>query len=407
MSEYIKVYSEFLKELSLDFLDNDIILTLESESDDKKYNRGYNLAESLNTETHFNYFTKTKIKLFSHKNTDTLKISESLFGKDLTLKKIFNNKDEPQKTNYWNYLHKLVLFIKQDQYAKDNTNTILKNQIDKLKINNTINNTKEYINKIFDTSKLSSSTNEMIDDIINSFQKTFSENSQNPIEGIMKINELIVDKYKDKIESGEVNLNEIIDRVKETIPGIDNILKSFMTDQGNNKTVVMDENFSTADVPVGEQNESTNPLSNIKLGSILKTMNTLGINSNGEMPDMSKVMGLLKDNNIDFDKIQNQVSNLLSTNNIDVSKMTEQVSDMFCSGKIDMPNISELLNNNNIDVKKITAQMGELLNDNNIDVSKIKSSVNELLADNNIDVNKLEDKVNELLLNNLGNETMD
>ena len=164
MSEYIKVYSEFLKELSLDFLDNDIILTLESESDDKKYNRGYNLADSLNTETHINYFTKTKIKLFSHKNTDTLKISESLFGKDLTLKKIFNNRDEAQKINYWNYLHKLVLFIKQEQYAKDSTNTTLKNQIDKLRINNTINNTKEYINKIFDTTKLSSSTNEMIDE---------------------------------------------------------------------------------------------------------------------------------------------------------------------------------------------------------------------------------------------------
>ena len=91
---YLECFNNFIKQIKNIFInENDVqlILTNISElSNEKKIYNGLLFASLLDDE-HFDLLVNSKIKLFSHKNTNTLEISESLFGKDLPLKNLLNN----------------------------------------------------------------------------------------------------------------------------------------------------------------------------------------------------------------------------------------------------------------------------------------------------------------------------
>lgn len=408
MLEYCTIYNLFLNDLSKEY-PPEIIDNLKNMSDKTKYDCGKKLMNLLNSETYFNYFVKCKIKIFSHKEHDTLKISESLFGKTLNLKKIFNNKDEDIKTKYWGYLHNLIYLLKKEILDSDPSNKKIEEEISRLKVNKVMNSSKAAINKIFDTSVLNSSTNELIDDIIDSFEKSFLENSKNPFENVMKIKEMIEDKYKDKIASGEISvpdimtklqkhIPDIINNLKKNIPGSENILNSINTggflellNKKEDPVVIMDENFSTSAINVGKPDESK---SNIKLGSLLKTydsLNTSGLGNivtslqegrmpdisdlmkDGKMPDLNQLMDILKDsglpdvkkiiedNGIDLNILASGASEIISNNNIDLNKLAESANTLFTTGNIDMNSLLE-----NIDFNKISNQSMELLQQSKI-----------------------------------------
>ena len=89
---------------------------------------------------------------------------------------------------------------------------------------------KNVANKLLDI-ELNSSTTSMIDDIINSFEeKVNSSPDQNPMESIMDITNLIASKYTDKIESGEIQLEDLLDNMKNKLPGLDKIAANFGLD---------------------------------------------------------------------------------------------------------------------------------------------------------------------------------
>ena len=108
-------FDNFLTNLTNLFDNNDILTLVNNETIENKVLRIYKLHNSLNTTTNFNNFCKSKIKVFSHKDNDTMIISESVFGKNLSLKKIFNNQPDNVKDLLWTNLHKLLLYVIQNE----------------------------------------------------------------------------------------------------------------------------------------------------------------------------------------------------------------------------------------------------------------------------------------------------
>jgi hypothetical protein len=349
--KYLEIYDSFLKELSqLNLGSNEIIDILVKESNEKKINNGIQLSLAINTTTNFNYLLNSKIKLFSHKTPDTLQISEALFGKNLSLKKIFNNQSEETKNILWNYIHNIILVINKinindNPKMEENINKleILINNYESKTLSKSVLDTKTYINKIINNEQLNPTTNDMIDDIVKSFETAFTSGQSNPFQNIIQINEIITNKYKDKIENGEIDLNLIMESLQKSIPGLgdinglSNILSSFSTESSTKtkETVLMDENFSTADIDQGILDEEK---PNMVIGNMLKSVeslssNFMGNNSNDDSnntesgPDLSKLMGIfnklgsLQDANPS--DLQNIIENELG---LDMNKLTEQMS---------------------------------------------------------------------------------
>ena len=94
--------------------------------------RGIRFHQQM-TQEYFDIFVDSKIKLFSHKDDETKKLSESLLGEELSLKKIFNNRDDNTKNVLWHYLHLMYLMVESAQ-KKQNKEKIKK--ISKLIENN-------------------------------------------------------------------------------------------------------------------------------------------------------------------------------------------------------------------------------------------------------------------------------
>jgi hypothetical protein len=373
--EYSKIYLSFLNYLKSTIPEyENIINNLLIETNEQQFNRGVKLVASLNTTTLFNNFIKNKIKVFSHKEKDTLKISESLFGKELTLKKLFNNRDEDMKKTIWVFLHKLVLIIKEFNLINDANNKILKDEIGKLtevigklEVNKSISNTKECINKIFNTSNLNGTTNEMINDILQSFETAFTNNNANPFQSIMGINQIITDKYKDKIDNGDIDLTQIMSSLEKNIPGLNNIsgitdiFKSLSGNEENKETVIMDENFSTANVEIGKVNDET---SNFTIGNVLKTMDQVGISPLGggittKNNNIMDIFNSLKQNNT-----EDNINNNDTTNKLDLEKLFGVFNKLTTSdgGINDLQNIIQ--NDLGIDINEIGANLKNIVEKN-------------------------------------------
>merc|ERR1711871_1534593 len=211
----------------------------------------------------FNYFIKGKIKLFSSKKDITHIISTSLFGSDLPLKKVFNNRSFDTKKILWDYLHLLVLFTEN---SKKNITDTVKNEILNIEVNN--------------------QTNNMINDVIKSFESSINNNNDNnedsnPFKDIMKITNMITDKYQDDIESGEINLDSLLNNIQSQIPG----MASLGADAPKKEKTIIDENFSTANVPVGKEKES-----GFNFGNMMKMVNSLGGGIGEDMGGLFKMM---------------------------------------------------------------------------------------------------------------------
>ena len=121
----IEYYDNFIKQIQVLFSDLIILNT----SDDIKYDKLLKFTNSMNDEQ-FELFINSKIKLFSHKNPDTLNISEVLFNtiENLSLKKILNNQSSEIKQIIWTYLHTLFLLteLSKDSFNEDRVNQLKK-----------------------------------------------------------------------------------------------------------------------------------------------------------------------------------------------------------------------------------------------------------------------------------------
>jgi len=338
LDNIINQFLEFVSHLNQNFPNIKILETIKSESSEQIISRIKKFNDSLDTTTNFNYLLKNKIKLFSHKEKDTLKISESIFGSELSLKKIFNNQEETIKLVFWKDLQNILLVYNQYLLLTDPDNKLVSEKINKLKINlNSINamkilsNPKESINKILDTANLNETTNDMINDIFSNFENIMgNKDDPNPFSNILEMSKIITDKYKDKIENGEIKLDDLLKNITN-LPGMENmgnIIEMLMQQFNNTKVepkepVIIDENFSTASI---EQGAVASESSGLNVASLLKTIDTLGLNNNSpDGPDLSKVMGIF--NKLGDIKKPDQLNNLFQDElGIDMNTLTKEIS---------------------------------------------------------------------------------
>ena len=247
-------------------------LLKECESD--KLSRGKRFYDSLESNELFEVFCKSKVKLFSSKDENTNLVSISLFGEDLPLKKLVNNMDQKVKDVVWKYLH-LFYFLMESSNEnrserKSQLSKLLKEKEEKLK--------REVKNDLLNVD-VNEDTNNMIDDIVKSFESTLDGNNINPFESIMDITQKITEKYSDKIENGDIELEKLMGSIQNNIPGMPDIMSSMNgMDLGGKKEpkekVVIDENFSTDQVDIGNKDEKG---SGMNLSNMLKMMNTMNV----------------------------------------------------------------------------------------------------------------------------------
>ena len=366
MEMYIENYNNFIEQLKIIFSDNNTISILNenlSLEDNIKIEKG-NLFRNKINDIDFNSFYNNKIKIFSHKDDNTLVISQSLFSAELCIKNLLNNQPEEVKTIIWKHLHTIWLYSEYLNETPNNDNIkLMKTKLfgeQKLEFIKT--DARKKLQDLLGV-EVNLETTEMIDDIIGCFEDLFNGSTGNPMANILKISQTISNKYSNKIKNGNIEIDKIMEAILGKLPGMENIVSKFknmkvLFEKPKQKnTIIIDENFSTADVIIGE---IPNEEPSMKIGSMLKIADKFGIipggasSSNSDNPslgnlfnsdflNMDKMMGLMKNmqNSDDVGKIQNEMDNFLQNElGLDMTKINEQLNNVILS--------NDILNENNI-----------------------------------------------------------
>ena len=289
MDTYINDYNKFIEQLKIIFNNDNIINILDLKillSNEEKIKNGC-LFSTLINEFDYESFHNSKIKIFSHKDKVTQEISESLFGFDCCLKNLINNQPNEVKNVIWKHLHNIWLSsenLKQDQNM-ENIKLMKKKlfAIDEFKMDFSKSDAKKKLQELLGVD-VNNETSEMIDDIINSFEDLFNDSlskNSNPMAKILKISQKISSKYTSKIKNGNIEISKIMEAIIGKLPGMENMFGKFKNmnklfeKPKESQTIIIDENFSTANVLIGELPSDQGP--SFKIGSMLKIADKFGI----------------------------------------------------------------------------------------------------------------------------------
>jgi len=400
---YLQNYNFLIDQIAYLFTDDDdklYISELNKESKDKKWLRGVDFNKLL-TDDLFILFIESKTKLFSHSDDLTKSISECLFGEKLCLKKIFHNRDDSIRFVLWYYLQVMNLMIELGKKDKNedrikqlgdlidsNIAEYEKNKETAKKLNETgMSDPKNFIKDTLGV-EVNNQTNNMLDDIVKSFEGTISgmKNGQAPdiaslFPSILEISKTISTKYGDKISNGEIELGKIMGGITKNIPGfsgggggkdgmpdLGKMMEGMMNGGGSGgfpggggglppelskmmeglgglgglgnmfkkpekkEIIMIDENFSTANVDLGKVNDSKG----INIGKMLNVANSLGVipdlpgqkteetNDDGMpgMPKLTDLFGMLGGgSNKNPEELKNQLEGMMGKMGIDLSKL--------------------------------------------------------------------------------------
>lgn len=348
--KFLEEYDLFLSQLEGLFEeenDKNLVSNLKNSCESDKLSRGNLFYSSLEDKELFDLFCKSKVKLFSTKDEKTRVISNSLLGDDLPLKKLINNQNQRTKDIIWKYLH-LFYFL----YESDNSNRkdrksvvskLLKEKEEKL--------TKDVKNELLNVN-VNEDTNNMIDDIVKSFEKSLSGENANPFESIMEITQNITTKYNDKIENGEIELDKLMGSIQSNIPGMPDLMKGGMGGLGGlgglggqkaepKEKVIIDEDFSTDKVELGDKDADKKGGSGMNLSNMLKMMNSMNGGGSsggpqgegGEGPNFGGLFNMLGkldsvENEEDAEKLKAEMDTYLEKElGVDVSKLNQQIEE--------------------------------------------------------------------------------
>lgn len=425
-NSYLKEFNSFLNQLKQLFSDNEktkeefsIVTKIIDEDDELKIKRGSEFHSFLGDEDIFDLFLNRKVGVFSSKNENTNNLSNSLLGEELPLKKLVNKQSEKTKEIIWNYLHTFYLLHEsvldeEDQNIDRIESTIKKNK-GSIEMMNKINNSgsmdasmkerkEKFTNSLLDMD-LNDSTTSMIDDIINSFESKVNKSKNvNPMESIMEITDLIANKYSDKIESGEIKIEDLLKNMQSNLPGLENLtgglglgnlanLGGETAPKKEPEVTIIDENFSTDQVELGLEEEPKKGGFNMTDG--LKMLNNL--NSNPEFKKMFEMMN--QDGEDDSDESPMDVLNKMKGN------LPEDFTKQMEEGMKNMPNIfSKMMNMDGMDELKemldeetdsktdfdesLAEDSNGILENNSVNIDDLTSKygLNEMNADSNQDM---------------------
>ena len=328
VNEVEKIYSH--DPTTLDFVNN---IKKEVLEDEEVNDRLVNFNNYINSsEEVFKLFMKSKIKLFSSKLEETNKVSLSIFGSKLPLKIIFNNREKPLKNKFWRFLQLFYLLVehsKDDDKAFDKrigkvTKLLSINEKSDLKNADTKNLTDRVKQDILNVN-VNETTNNMIEDIVSSFQTSLDTNSENPFDCILDITQKISEKYSEKIDSGEIELDKMMTSITDTIPGIQNMVGNIKEEP--KEKVIIDDNFSTDNVELGNKDKTEK--GGFNLSGMMSMMNKM--NGSGGGPNLKGLMDVMgKLNNVENEedalKLKSEMDNYLEKElGVDVSKLNETI----------------------------------------------------------------------------------
>lgn len=337
--KFIEEYNLILNQLENLFEnenDKQNIKNLKNDCESDKLARGKLFYDCINDDDLFELLCKSRVKLFSTKDERTKSISNSLFGEEISIKKLINNQSEKTKDIIWKYLH-LFYFLFESCYSnrkerKSVISKLLKEKEEKL--------TNQVKNELLDV-EVNEDTNDMIDDIVKSFEKTLSGESSNPFESIMEITQNITDKYSGKIESGDIELEKLMGSIQNSIPGMPDLMSSGLG--GGKKAepkekVIIDEDFSTDKVELGDKDKKEESGSGMNLSNMLKMMNSMnGAGGSGEgdpnAPDLGGLFSMLNkldtvETDEDAEKLKGEMDSYLQNElGVDVGKLNQQLEE--------------------------------------------------------------------------------
>jgi hypothetical protein len=358
--KYIINYNNFVAQLKVIFLADNTQTKLDRfscMSDIEKITKGVMFCESISDE-HFNDFVKSKIKVFSHKNLDTQKISESLFDENFCLKNLLNNQPDNVKEIIWTHLHNIYIvaeLLKPDidrnmsrisTLSKLLYGTVSKcgndcNQTYDNKTSNVSSNAKHRLKDMLGVD-VNNDTSGMIDDIVSSFEGILTGTSGgNPFAGIMEVSQKISEKYADKINSGEIELSKLMESISKKVPGMESVIGGMMNGSSEKskpkEKIIIDENFSTANIEVGlnKEKEKEKEKSGINIGNVLKMADQFGVIPGGkkselDMSNLSELSGLAGMGDIpNLGKVFEIMQKLEKTETNEEAELLKQEMDSF------------------------------------------------------------------------------
>ena len=319
MTDYYKKqfeekYQEFINQILVLYPNEDsevnkCVNQLNQLKNEEKKTCGENFANLINkSSTNKNNLLKRKIKLFSSKSTDTKKISYALL-KFLPLKKLLNgNIANSTKEIVWDYIQLLYVFSELSVKNKNDIDKgLIKNLLhmvnDNSKKTSSSDKSPKKVNKIVKKDKkenkenilnldCNEETNNMINDIVGMFQDNLdnSDNNSNPFQNIVEVTKKITEQYQGKIENGDIDLDGLLKNIQKSMPNMPNLDLSGKSEDEIKH--IIDENFSTADVGVGESKdkEKGGGFDMSQMMGMMKNLNeTLGSDGNG-MEGLNKMM---------------------------------------------------------------------------------------------------------------------
>jgi len=421
VKNYLQNYDQLIEQLAYLMTEEsqkETLLVLNSESKDKKWTHGVNFSMLIKDDL-LDLFLNNKSKLFSNEE-----ISESLFGNEITLKKVFHNRDDNVKFVLWSYLHLIVLMVElaQKKKNKDKIKKITKvvesnvSELEKCKkkvetFNKTTGRDPKTMIKDMLGVDVNDQTNDMVADIVKSFEGTLGAGGggagANPLAGILDISKKISEKYQDKINKGDIQLDKLMEGIQKTIPGMDQMMKGggmegmmssmmggagggagglgsmmggmFGKGEPKKETVIIDENFSTSNVDVGEIKEGMN----INIGKMLNMANSMGVIPGGKEkegtpagPNIMELFGMM--NGIDkiktkeeADALKSKVDNFIENKlGLDMSKISKDMEKMFKQEpkKQEESDEDEDEDEDEGDKEETNKELDELMKDKNFDM---------------------------------------
>lgn len=320
----INLYDGFLSNV-----ENTIDCSLEhlSKVDDEiKCNNVNSFFNCLQNDDLFELFVYCKIKVFSSKTVETNNLSNSIFGEDLSLKILLNNKTEFVKAKIWSGLLSMYRDLELDNDKREN-------RLEKIKIKmNELGKelSSQVKNDMFNLD-VNGTTNNMIDDIVSSFQDVMNKNS-NPFDNIMNITNKITEKYHKKIEDGEIEIEKVMGNLQENLPNIGSMMK----EEKEKEKIIIDENFSTADVKVEKQKEK---VGGFNVGNMMKAAQSMP-----DIGNLSNVMSKLTNINEDtnMDDIKADMDSFLEKDlGLDMNEFNRNLEDL--QNKLEKENLEDKL----------------------------------------------------------------
>ena len=312
--QYDEKYSEFVDQILKLYPDQNsdvykCVKQINSLDQQQKRDCGLKFAELINkSTTNKNQLLNRKIKLFSSKVDENKKISYSLL-KFIPLKKLLNgNVTNQVKDIIWDYILLLYVFTELSSKDKGNIDKNLIKQIlhsvnDSSKKNSESSTSETNVKKEVVKNKEPESkqnilnldcnkeTNNMINDIVGMFQNNLEneDNDGNPFKNIVEVTKKITEQYQGKIENGDIDLDGLLKNIQGSMPNLPNLnLDGKSEDEIKH---IIDENFSTADVNVGEaKKDEKGGFDMSQMMGMMKNLNdTLGSGGEG-MEGLSKMM---------------------------------------------------------------------------------------------------------------------